>query len=225
MPALQGQVQRTRELWLGTQRSQGIPNLTDAALSPGQEVADHANGFCDFQPKDRSWSGRAAEPSRCRSLIICAPQLQHGIMDRARMKSALRLVCLHLVAFSTVLLAAMPIALAQTARKPSPYEARQGATAPATDNAQAPAQLPRIANRVDFMRLARVYNPGTPLEMPHLIFTIDRRDPARIYYINTPRYELHENFVRRERLLPQLDKAALNAQYRDPQRRFLFGTV
>ncbi|WP_296251461.1 PEP/pyruvate-binding domain-containing protein [uncultured Stenotrophomonas sp.] len=141
------------------------------------------------------------------------------------MKSALRLACLHLVALSAVLLATMPTALAQTARKPSPYEARQGTTASSVDNAQAPAQLPRIANREDFMRLARVYNPGTPLEMPHLIFTIDRRDPARIHYINTPRYELHENFVRRERLLPHLDKTTLNAQYKDPQRRFLFGTV
>lgn len=141
------------------------------------------------------------------------------------MKSALRLACLHLVALSALLLAAMPTALAQTARKPSPYEARQGTTAPAIDNAQAPAQLPRIASREDFMRLARIYNPGTPLEMPHLIFTIDRRDPARIHYINTQRYELHENFVRRERLLPHLNKATLNAQYKDPQRRFLFGTV
>lgn len=141
------------------------------------------------------------------------------------MKSALRLACLHLVALSALLLAAMPTALAQTARKPSPYEARQGTTAPAIDNAQASAQLPRIASREDFMRLARIYNPGTPLEMPHLIFTIDRRDPARIHYINTQRYELHENFVRRERLLPHLNKATLNAQYKDPQRRFLFGTV
>lgn len=146
-------------------------------------------------------------------------------MDRAILKSALRLAYLHLVALSAVLLATMPNALAQTARKPSSYEVRQGTTAAAIDNAQAPAQLARIASRDDFMRLARIYNPGTALEMPHLIFTIDRRDPARIYYINTPRYELHENFVRRERLLPQLDKATLNAQYKDPQRRFLFGTV
>ncbi|WP_282269747.1 PEP/pyruvate-binding domain-containing protein [Stenotrophomonas sp. PS02298] len=141
------------------------------------------------------------------------------------MKSALRLACLHLAALSAILLATMPTALAQTARKPSPYEARQGTTASSVDNAHAPAQLPRIASRDDFMRLARVYNAGTPLEMPHLIFAIDRRDPARIHYINTPRYELHENFVRRERLLPHLDKATLNAQYKDPQRRFLFGTV
>ena len=146
-------------------------------------------------------------------------------MDRARTQSALRLVCFRLVVFSTFLIGALPAALAQTARKPSPYEAQQGTTAAATDSAQTPAHLPRIASRNDFMRLARVYNPGTPLEMPHLIFTIDRRDPARIYYINTPRYELHEHFVRRERLLPQLDKTTLNAQYKDPQRRFLFGTV
>ena len=75
------------------------------------------------------------------------------------------------------------------------------------------------------MRLARVYNPGTPLEMPHLIFVIDRRQANRIYYINTPRYVLHEQFARREGLAPKLDKATLISQYKDPKRRFLFGTL
>lgn len=164
-------------------------------------------------------------PGTCRSLIIYPPQLQHGIMDRVRTQSAPPLVYLQCLVFSAFLLSAIPAALAQTARKPSPYEARQGTTAAATDSAQTTAHLPRIGSREDFMRLARVYNPGTPLEMPHLIFTIDRRGPARIYYINTPRYERHEHFVRRERLLPQLDKTTLNAQYKDPQRRFLFGTI
>lgn len=152
-------------------------------------------------------------------------QHQHGIMDRARTQSAFRNACLRLFAFSLLALIGLQSTFAQTARKPSPYEYRPDLAAPAANSSQAPAHLPRISSRDDFMRLARVYNPGTPLEMPHLIFTIDRRDPARIYYINTPRFELHENFVRRERLVAQLDKATLNAQYKDPQRRFLFGTV
>ncbi len=115
-------------------------------------------------------------------------------------------------------------ALAQTARKPSPYEYRQqDASAPATVGG--PDYLERIDSRAQFMQLARVYNPGTALEMPHLIFVIDRRNAGRIYYINTPRHALHEQFVRNQRLLPGMTKATLNAQYRDPQRRFLFGTV
>ncbi len=116
-------------------------------------------------------------------------------------------------------------ASAQTARKPSPYEQPQPPSAPPAQADSGPAYLERIGGRADFMRLARVYNAGTALEIPHVIFAIDRRASGRIYYINTPRYALHEQFVRRQRLLPQLDKATLNAQYRDPQRRFLFGTV
>ncbi|WP_312917152.1 PEP/pyruvate-binding domain-containing protein [Stenotrophomonas sp.] len=122
------------------------------------------------------------------------------------------------------LLCAATQAWAQTARKPSPYEYREQAPAAAAP-AQGPDYLQRIDNRAQFMQLARVYNPGTALEMPHLIFVIDRRNNGRIYYINTPRHALHEQFVRRQGLLPRLDKATLNAQYRDPQRRFLFGTV
>lgn len=146
-------------------------------------------------------------------------------MDRARTQQASARI-LSLACFGMLLISAGS-ALAQTARKPSPYEYRpDNAAAPAVlAQQQGPAYLERIESRDQFMRLARVYNPGTALEMPHLIFVIDRRTTPRMYYINTPRYALHEQFVRRERLLPQLNKATLNAQYRDPQRQFLFGTV
>ncbi|KAA9004425.1 pyruvate, phosphate dikinase [Stenotrophomonas cyclobalanopsidis] len=121
-----------------------------------------------------------------------------------------------------LLLACATPALAQTARKPSAYEHRP-------DAAQQPAEgsdyLPRIDSRAQFMQMARVYNAGTALEMPHLIFVIDRRENGRIYYVNTRRHGLHEQFVRQQRLLRSMDKAMVNAQYRDPQRRFLFGTV
>ncbi len=121
-----------------------------------------------------------------------------------------------------LLLACATPALAQTARKPSAYEHRP-------DAAQQPAEgsdyLSRIDSRAQFMQMARVYNAGTALEMPHLIFVIDRRENGRIYYVNTRRHGLHEQFVRQQRLLRSMDKATVNAQYRDPQRRFLFGTV
>lgn len=148
-------------------------------------------------------------------------------MDRARIYPALRHVILSLIA-SAALLGTTQSANAQTARKPSSYEQRPGTSAPLTAaqaQAQAPAYLQRIDRRDQFMQLARVYNAGTALEIPHLIFVIDRSEPTRIYYINTLRYSLHEQFVRDQRLVRQLDKATLNAQYRDPQRRFLFGTL
>lgn len=140
---------------------------------------------------------------------------------RGRVRGRLCMGCLVLLAL--VLGAVAPVG-AQTARKPSPYEYRPGNDA-AAQSAVGPDYLSRIDGREQFMQLARVYNAGTALEMPHLIFVIDRQNGARVYYINTPRFELHENFVRRQALVRSLDKATLNAQYRDPQRRFLFGTV
>ncbi|MEG0183707.1 MAG: PEP/pyruvate-binding domain-containing protein [Stenotrophomonas sp.] len=124
----------------------------------------------------------------------------------------------------TLLLLCVAPSFAQTARKPSPYEYRQSTEQPPPPPSAGPDALARIDSREQFMQLARVYNAGTPLEMPHLIFVIDRHDAGRIYYINTPRHALHEQFVR-QRLGRSMDKATLNAQYRDPQRRFLFGTL
>ncbi len=128
-----------------------------------------------------------------------------------------------LVLLALVLGAVEPV-LAQTARKPSPYEYRPDNDA-AAQPAVGPDYLSRIDGREQFMQLARVYDAGTALEMPHLIFVVDRQNAARVYYINTPRFELHANFVRHQGLVRSLDKATLNAQYRDPQRRFLFGTI
>jgi hypothetical protein len=125
-----------------------------------------------------------------------------------------------------------PAAQAQTARKPSPYEnARplrpdERAAKQAEDAKHGgPAYLNQIRTQAEFQQLARVYNAGTPLEIPHVLFVIDRRHGDRIYYIDTPRYTLHENFARERRLLPDADKATLIAQYKDPDRRLLFGTL
>ncbi|MBB4128561.1 hypothetical protein GGR77_003891 [Xanthomonas translucens] len=150
-------------------------------------------------------------------------------MDRSRTHLAWRQRLLAAAATFALLLCTLSLwcptpAAAQTARKPSPYEYRQGGN-PAVQPTQGPDYLPRIDSRAQFMQLARVYNAGTALEMPHLIFVIDRQDAARIYYVNTPRHALHEQFVQYQRLVRNMDKATRNAQYRDPQRRFLFGTI
>ncbi|MDF8361587.1 PEP/pyruvate-binding domain-containing protein [Achromobacter anxifer] len=144
-----------------------------------------------------------------------------------------RLSGLAVLAALGLLAAAGPAAQAQTARKPSPYENMARPLRPdelvvqPTDDAKrgGPAFLNQIANQAEFQQLARVYNPGTPLEIPHVLFVIDRQQGDRIYYLNTPRYSLHENFARERRLLPAGDKATLIAQYKDPQRRLLFGTL
>ena len=127
-----------------------------------------------------------------------------------------------------------PAAHAQTARKPSYFDNQQQLRIGGPDDGARPVArrvpsgrryLDRIAGSADFNSLARVYNAGTPFEIPHLIFVIDRQHANRIYYVATPRYELHERFVREQRLLSDMTEATLDAQYRDPQRRFLFGTL
>jgi hypothetical protein len=140
-----------------------------------------------------------------------------------------------LIALTALGLAAVGIgsaAQAQTARKPSPYENARPLRPDEIEARKAedakrggPAFLGQIRTQAEFQQLARVYNPGTPLEIPHVLFVIDRKHADRIYYIDTPRYTLHETFARERRLLPSTDKATLIAQYKDPQRRLLFGTL
>ncbi|KRC70990.1 pyruvate phosphate dikinase [Achromobacter sp. Root83] len=124
-----------------------------------------------------------------------------------------------------------PAVQAQTARKPSPYE---NARPLRPDEREArkeedarwggPAFLNQVRTEDEFRQLARFYNAGTPLEIPHVLFVIDRQRANRIYFVHTPRYALHETFARERRLLSG-DKAALIAQYKDPNRRLLFGTL
>lgn len=145
-------------------------------------------------------------------------------MDRSRSRIARSPRWFWRLAVLSLLLGTVACATAQTARKPSPYEVRPGSDAVTPPNT-GPDFLTRIDTRAQFLQLARVYNAGTALELPHLIFVIDRENGNRIYYVNTTRHALHEQFVRQQRLVRSLDKATLNAQYRAPGRRFLFGTL
>ena len=137
------------------------------------------------------------------------------------------------------LLACHSAAQAQLARKPSMYEeARQAAPQSLMarpDGSRSPSQnmgdrssqpsLPALTSRADFDRFARVYHVGTPLAQPHVIFVIDRQaKPARSYFINTPRFQLHDRFLREQGLLAG-GKEALDRNYRDANRRFILGTL
>ncbi|MGE8706489.1 MAG: PEP/pyruvate-binding domain-containing protein [Achromobacter sp.] len=139
---------------------------------------------------------------------------------------------LAVLAASTLLASVgVPPAQAQTARKPSPYENGRPLRPDEVEARKAedarwggPRFLEKIQTRAEFDQLARVYNAGTPLEIPHVLFVIDRQRADRIYYLHTPRYGLHETFARERRLLSG-DKAKLIVQYKDPNRRLLFGTL
>lgn len=123
------------------------------------------------------------------------------------------------------LLAAAGTSQALVARKPSAYESGAGSPADAAANRSAPGELPALAGRADFDRLARVYDPAGAAAMPHVLFVVDRQArPARLYFINTPRYALHENFLRARGLL-RGNRAELNRNYREPGRRFILGTL
>jgi len=128
-------------------------------------------------------------------------------------------------------------ASAQLARKPSMYEdgrapqeliARPGSPSPAQAMGNHSSQpfAADLMSHAAFDQLARVYNAGTPLAQPHVIFVIDRQaqPAARLYFINTPRFQLHDRFLREQGLL-RGGREALNRNYRVAERRFILGTL
>ena len=130
------------------------------------------------------------------------------------------------------LLVATSPALAQV-DKPSAYTAaRRGQAMPAASGAAGhrnPAPfLARIPDRAAFDSLARVYEPGTPYAIEHLLFAIEpgrggRAD--RVFFINTQRYPLHEDFLRGQYLMANVDHAAMRRLYTAADRRFVLGTL
>lgn len=129
------------------------------------------------------------------------------------------------ILLSSLLLASAADVQAQVLRKPSAYDSGAGSPVNASANRTAPADLATLASQADFDRLARVYDTGSVGAMPHVLFVIDRQaKPARLHFINTPRYALHEHFLRHKGLL-RGDKAVLNRNYRAPDRRFILGTL
>jgi len=119
--------------------------------------------------------------------------------------------------------------LAQTAQKPSDYTQTQHRLAPASAVKVAPADpapfLEKIPDRNAFTRMARVHYPGSVYEIPHLLFVIDMNDQDKVYYVNSRRYSLHEDFLRKQKLANYPTRKELNANYLSNQRRFLLGTL
>ena len=128
-------------------------------------------------------------------------------------------------AFTVQLIAAVG-AHAQTADKPSAYTARRAQIpmAPASSDASAPNALPRIESQAQFDSIARIYDAGTPAAIPHALFVIDRAT-KQVHYVNTARFAFHEDFLRNQRLVLNLDHATLKSFYLTPTRRFILGTV
>ena len=112
---------------------------------------------------------------------------------------------------------------APMARKPSYYESEKRQTVATPVKTQIPA-LSAIKSQANFDLLSRIYEQGSEYEIPHILFLIDREDDNRTDYINTPKFRLHEHYLATI-LKPMLSKTELNQQYRNPNRRYLFGTI
>jgi hypothetical protein len=147
---------------------------------------------------------------------------------RGKCLSSMRLAALCCAAVA--LLAAQPAA-AQLARKPSYYQQQnqppaEGPAAQLVPRPSVPSSLPALRSQGDFDQLARVYDPGTPMQLAHVLFAIDRRaKPPRMHYIDTPRYQLHVRFLRDTGLAAHAAKREIDRNYLVPDRRFLFGTL
>jgi hypothetical protein len=130
---------------------------------------------------------------------------------------------------------AMLPAQAQLARKPSFYDDQRQSFLPkpvsgpaqAMSRTDRPGSLPALSSRAQFDLLARVYHTGTAMELAHVMYVIDlKAKPAKIYYIDTPRYQLHNRFVRKTALVaPDASEKEIDRNYGWDKRRFLFGTL
>ena len=111
---------------------------------------------------------------------------------------------------------------AQTARKPSSFEAGQKEAA--TKIKTQTAALHKLSSKRDFDQMARVYEQDTDYEIPHVIFLIDLKDNKRVDYINTPKYSLHETYLAQAKGFKPND-AQLKSYYYSPDRHYIFGTL
>ncbi|XXQ68711.1 PEP/pyruvate-binding domain-containing protein [Neisseriaceae bacterium B1] len=83
--------------------------------------------------------------------------------------------------------------------------------------------LAQIKNQQQFDLLSRNYNANTAASNPHILFLIERAT-GKMEYINTPKFNLHENFLRQVKGLNP-SKNDMRSYYASPTRRFIFGTM
>jgi hypothetical protein len=90
--------------------------------------------------------------------------------------------------------------------------------------------VPAVADRAQYDALARTTAAGRYFNTPQLMFVIDRADrkdsPAgRLYFVNSRRYDFHITFVQQAYLSNRPAEALIAANYSQPNRRFIFGSV
>ncbi|MBO9557659.1 MAG: PEP/pyruvate-binding domain-containing protein [Caulobacter sp.] len=89
---------------------------------------------------------------------------------------------------------------------------------------------PAIADRAQYEALARTPAAGRYFNTPQLMFVIDRADrkespTGRLYFVNSKRFDFHITFVQQTYLSNRPAEALIAANYSQPNRRFIFGSV
>src|SRR5215216_3937655 len=84
-------------------------------------------------------------------------------------------------------------AFGQMSRKPSPSKNGTEGMKSKTDSSK--RYLNAIKTQAEFDAMARVYNPRTPYALPHAMFVIDRKDKNKIYFVNSQKYQFHQDFA------------------------------
>lgn len=101
--------------------------------------------------------------------------------------------------------------------------------APPSGSSAAPertAPLSRIEDRAAFDGLARLDASGRYLELPQVLFALDRSTvPPTLYWIDAQRYPFHIDFLRARYLVLSDDRTFNDANYSNPDRRFVLGSV
>jgi rifampicin phosphotransferase len=87
------------------------------------------------------------------------------------------------------------------------------------------SSLNELQNRAEFDRVARVYDPGTVLEMPHVLFLVDMQDGNRVDFIHSRQYIFHEDYIRARYAGQKFSRAQINTNYEQTDRRFMLGTL
>jgi hypothetical protein len=101
-------------------------------------------------------------------------------------------------------------------------------SAPATVRSLQPDPAPQdgIRSDAEFDRLARIEGSGRFLALPQLMFAIDRAAvPPRALWIDTKRYRFHLLYLQAKYLTLADDATFNDANYSNPKRRFILGSV
>jgi len=109
------------------------------------------------------------------------------------------------------------------ARKPSPSKNGREGLKTKTDTAK--RYLNAIKSQADFDSIARVYNPRTPYALPHAMFIIDRKDKNKIYFVNSQKYQFHQDFANAVYLSLKRGEDFFKEIYINDKRRLIVGTI